>query len=165
MKKTYAFIDSQNLNLGILGQGWRLDFKKFNIYLRDKYNVDTAFIFIGFTKDNIHLYNFLRKSGYILIFKPTVQCHFPDKIHHLKGNVDAELVLQTMIEYKNYSQAIIISGDGDFYCLIKHLNQNEKLLKLIIPDQHNYSSLLKRFIDKTAFLNALEKKLGYKKIQ
>jgi uncharacterized LabA/DUF88 family protein len=36
----------------------------------------------------------------------------------VKGNVDAELVLHTMIEYDNYSKAIIISGDGDFFCLV-----------------------------------------------
>jgi len=33
----YAFIDSQNLNLSIREQGWVLDFKKFRIYLKDKY--------------------------------------------------------------------------------------------------------------------------------
>ena len=32
----------------------------------------------------------------------------------VKGNVDAELVLHTMIEYKHFDKAIIVSGDGDF---------------------------------------------------
>ena len=35
----YAFIDSQNVNLAIQAQGWKLDFGKFRIYLREKYGV------------------------------------------------------------------------------------------------------------------------------
>ncbi len=164
MEKIYAFIDSQNLNLGISNQGWKLDFKKFRIYLKDKYRVEKAFIFIGFIKNNVNLYKFLRQSGYILIFKPTIQ--YPkNKIGCLKGNIDAELVLQAMIEYENYSHSIIISGDGDFYCLIKYLNENKKLLKLIIPNQDCYSALLKKFTNEIASLNNLKQKLEYKKSQ
>lgn len=29
----YAFIDSQNLNLGVLALGWKLDFARFRSYL------------------------------------------------------------------------------------------------------------------------------------
>ncbi|MEK7061425.1 MAG: hypothetical protein AAB954_02075 [Patescibacteria group bacterium] len=44
----YAFIDSQNLNLGVRSLGWRLDWRKFRQYLRNKYNVTKAFTFIGY---------------------------------------------------------------------------------------------------------------------
>lgn len=43
----YAFIDSQNLNLGVRSQGWKLDWRKFRQYLRNKYNVGKAYLFIG----------------------------------------------------------------------------------------------------------------------
>ncbi|KKP92579.1 MAG: hypothetical protein UR98_C0023G0008 [Parcubacteria group bacterium GW2011_GWA1_36_12] len=43
----YAFIDSQNLNLGIKSQGWKLDWRKFRQYLRNKYSVVKAYLFIG----------------------------------------------------------------------------------------------------------------------
>ena len=33
-ENNYAFIDSQNLHLGIKGLGWILDFQKFRIYLK-----------------------------------------------------------------------------------------------------------------------------------
>ena len=46
-----------------------------------------------------------------------------------KGNVDAELVLHTMVEYPNYDKALIVSGDGDFYCLVDYLKGKDKLLK------------------------------------
>ena len=69
----YAFIDSQNLNLGVLELGWRLDFERFRIYLKEKYKVDKAFIFIGYLQKNQKLYRRLRSYGYELIFKPTVK--------------------------------------------------------------------------------------------
>jgi hypothetical protein len=39
VEKVYAFIDSQNLNLGIKDLGWNLDFARFRVYLKDKYKV------------------------------------------------------------------------------------------------------------------------------
>ena len=33
--ENYAFIDSQNLYLSIKAQGWKIDFAKFRVYLRD----------------------------------------------------------------------------------------------------------------------------------
>ena len=113
----YAFIDSQNLNLGIKDLGWSLDLRKFRKYLSNKYRVEKAFLFIGYVKEHIQMYTQLSHYGYIIIFKPTVK-HKKGKI---KGNIDAELVMYTMKEIINFDKAVIVSGDGDFYCLIKYL--------------------------------------------
>lgn len=121
----YAFIDSQNLNLGIKDLGWSVDFYKLRVYLRDKYKVSTAFLFIGFIEGNQNLYTHLQQAGFVCIFKPTLKY----KDGTTKGNVDAELVLQTMIDFENYNKAIIVTGDGDFHCLIKYLLENKKLSK------------------------------------
>ena len=59
----YAFIDSQNLNLGVRSQGWKLDWRKFRQYLRNKYNVTQAYLFIGDKPGNGRLYESLRKQG------------------------------------------------------------------------------------------------------
>src|SRR3989339_1956083 len=98
MKKNYAFIDSQNLNLGVLSQGWKLDFKKFRKLLKDKYFVAKAFLFIGFIPKNKNLYSRLERDGYLLVFKPVLESKIKGQIK-IKGNVDAELVLHTMIEF------------------------------------------------------------------
>jgi uncharacterized LabA/DUF88 family protein len=155
----YAFIDSQNVNLAIQAQGWKLDFGKFRIYLREKYGVIKAFLFIGYVQTNQKLYTALQEMGYILIFKPTLRL----ADGKVKGNVDAELVLHAMYEYPNYEKAVIISGDGDFYCLIKHLRDNKKLEKLIVPNRHKHSSLLREFIPEyVVFMNSLNDKVGHK---
>jgi uncharacterized LabA/DUF88 family protein len=92
--------------------------------------VTHAFLFIGYIYENQDLYTSLQKDGYILIFKPTLK--LPDG--RVKGNVDAELVLHAMIEYDNYDKALIVTGDGDFYCLVDYLVKKDKLLKLMVPN-------------------------------
>lgn len=155
----FAFIDSQNLNLGtgkdiyknnkLIYKGWRLDFKKFRVYLSNKFRITKAFLCIGFIKENEWLYTRLKRYGYILIFKPTTK----DPQGKPKGNVDAELVLNAAaIEYPFYNKAVIISGDGDFYCLHSYLVERNKLLKIIIPNRYNESSLLASFQKYKIFL-------------
>jgi uncharacterized LabA/DUF88 family protein len=153
----FAFIDAQNLNLGVRSQGWKLDFARFRKYLTDKYKVQKAFLCIGFVEDNQLLYTYLQESGYICVFKPTLRMSSHKKIT-VKGNVDAELVLRTMIEFRNYDKAIIVSGDGDFHCLVEHLEQKKKLLKIIVPNK-KYSSLLRRFSDFIVNIDLMKEKL------
>jgi uncharacterized LabA/DUF88 family protein len=160
LKTVYAFIDSQNLNLGVRSQGWQLDFKRFRIYLKDKYRAEKAFLFLGFIPKNKGLYEYLEKSGYTIIYKPVVESKL-SKIK-TKGNVDAELVLHTMIEFPNYDKAIIISGDGDFHCLIEYLEKRNKLGRLIIPNQKRYSRLFLKFKKHMDYMNNLKGKMSKK---
>ena len=138
--------------------GWKLDFKRFRIYLTEKYGVSKAYLFIGYLAENQELYRSLQEFGYVLIFKPVMK----NKDGELKGNVDAELVLHAMIEFPNYESALIISGDGDFYCLVEYLKKQNKLLKLLIPDRYKYSALLRKFASDMAFISDLKEKLAYK---
>ena len=157
----YAFIDSQNVNLAIRDQGWKLNWKRFRQYLYDKYGITKAFIFIGYVPENERLYTSLQEVGFICIFQPTLEIKKRDK-RITKGNVDAELVLHTMLEWKNYDKALIASGDGDFRCLIEHLLEKEKLVKLMIPNQHKFSSLLREFGPHIIFMNKLRRRLEYR---
>ncbi len=155
----YAFIDSQNLNLGIKDLGWSLDFKKFRIYLSNKYRVKKAFLFLGFVAKYKRLYEDLSSYGYILIFKPVIQ----NRDGRLKGNIDAELVMYVMKEINNFGYAVIVSGDGDFYCLIKYLEELHKLKAILIPNQKSSSSLLEKFSNKKVLLEFEREKLENKK--
>ncbi len=154
----YTFIDSQNLNLGVKSQGWKLDWRKFRQYLRNKYNVTKAFLFIGYKPGNEMLYAIMQKMGFVVILKPTLE--LPDGT--VKGNVDAELVLHTIIEYKNYDKALIVSGDGDFYCLVEYLVNKNKLLLLLAPNRH-YSRLLRDFSKFIVRVDRLRESLEFKK--
>lgn len=156
----YAFIDSQNLNLGIQKLGWKLDYKKFRTYLTEKYAVKKAYMFIGFVALNQTLYDSLQEAGFILKFKPTV----PDSDGRIKGNVDADIVLRSILEIGDYEKAIIVSSDGDFYSLVDYLYREKKLEVVLSPDKKNCSSLLKQTAkEKIRFMDNLKQKLEYKK--
>ena len=162
MKKegnNFAFIDGQNLNLGIQSMGWKLDYYRFRRYLAEKYSVTTAYYFIGYVPGNQPLYSELQKAGYALVFKPTI----PDGDGNVKGKIDADLVLQAMLDFSNYDQAIIVSSDGDFYSLVKHLYQNKKLRFVMSPYVDTCSTLLKKEAkERIVFMDNLREKLEYK---
>jgi uncharacterized LabA/DUF88 family protein len=150
-ENNYAFIDAQNLHLGVsknvinkhgkmLFEGWELDMQRFFVFLTNKYKVKKAILFMGYIPAYKEMYEYFKKIGYDIIFKPTVL----DNNGKAKGNCDAELVLHAAaIEYQNYDKAIIVTGDGDFTCLINYLHENQKLQRLLAPNVFTCSSLIK----------------------
>lgn len=183
-KANYAFIDSQNLNLGVQKMGWKMDWRKFRAFLKDTYNVEKAYMFIGYLPDNEKLYDQMHELGYLIVLKPTLEMYQTeeseerrvekeekDKLEHpdkkpeekrvTKGNVDAELVLYAVKEMPNYNKALIVSGDGDFFSLVEYLDQQDKLLNLLAPNWQ-YSSLLKPFEKYIIRLDQKRRELSYK---
>jgi len=136
----YAFIDGTNLHLSAKHLGWRIDWKAFIVYLRKRHNVSQAYYFIGYLVEYESLYDDLRSYGYNLIHKPVLK--LPDG--GIKGNCDAELVLNAMIEIDNYNRAVIVTGDGDISCLVKHLHSVDKFKLVIACRQDSCSHLLRK---------------------
>ena len=158
-ENNFAYIDGQNLNLGVRSMGWILDMKKFRIYLKEKYGVFKTYIFIGFVAENQRMYNAFQEYGYTLVFKPVIDDKEP------KGNIDADLVLRAMIDFheNKFDKAIIITSDGDFYSLVDYFYSKNKLKNVISPCSKICSSLLKKTAkEKIMFLDNLREKLEYK---
>ena len=160
-ENNYAFIDSQNVYKGTQRDlRWKIDWTRFRVYLKHKYDVTIAYLFIGFMPEHNDIYDELQKAGFILKFKPVL----PNGKDGVKGNVDADLVLQTMIDYPNYDRAIIVSSDGDFYSLARYLYDNKKLVAVLSPNREKCSSLLRKSAkDKMVYMDQLERKLAKRK--
>ena len=139
-----AFIDSQNLHLGTKTEGWIVDDKKFRIYLRDKHNIEKAYCFFGYTTgENAEMYDRLQQYGYIIKFKESSE----RMISHKKGNVDADLVfsvMKTLVERDDFEKIFIVSGDGDYYKMVRYLIDKERFGKMLFPNKRFRSSLYKR---------------------
>lgn len=187
-KANYAFIDSQNLNVGVQKFGWKMDWAKFRKFLAEQYNVSNAYMFIGYVPEFENLYEQLHNAGYMIVLKPTsdmtrprpeeLRAETPSAVQKptkagvvttakkdedekkTKGNVDADLVLWVMKEMKNYKKAVIVSGDGDFYGLVEYLDQEHKLLKLLAPNAH-YSNLYNKYEKYIERLDTYKKQLAY----
>lgn len=165
---THAFIDSQNLNLGVLHDvrnergkllyaGRKLDFKKFHDYLKEKYQVDTAYLFIGLIPTHSALYASLQKAGFILIFKEIVSYYDKEGNLITKGNVDTDVVLYAAAKlHTEYDQAVFVSGDGDFLSLYHYLEEQKKLKTILVPNRYRYSRLLNSYRSKIRFVSDIK---------
>lgn len=138
--------------------GWALDYKRFRKYLEDKYQIGNAYIFIGYVESNQNLYDFLKRIGYVCIFKETIA----DPAGNVKGNCDVDLTLQAMIDLPHYKKALIVTSDGDFYPLAQYLEHQGKFAGFVSPKHKHCSRLLtKRFPQKILYLDGLRSKLEY----
>ncbi len=148
--KLNIYIDGNNLYRAAKALGFIIDYKKFFGWLKQKYGPTVVYLFIGFIKEKIDFYLYLRECGFIIIFKPTIPA-----AGIVKGNCDAELVLKATSDFyeKNFDKAILITGDGDFGCLVVFLAENSALYMVIAPNKYKCSSLLKDKNIEITFLN------------
>ncbi len=156
----YAFIDGQNLYRGSLDEKIDLDYTKFFKYLKYKYQVQKAFLFLGYVKSNEKLYNSLRKYGFELIFKKVTT----GQNKKAKGNVDVDLTLKCILEKDNFEQAILVTSDGDFAPVVKYLKSVNKFGEIISPSKKQCSFLLRKEAGgKIKFIKDFANKVNKKK--
>ena len=148
--KVNVYIDGNNLYRGAKKLGFDIDYKKFRGWIRQKYNTSNVYLFIGLVPDRVKFYEHLQECGYILIFKQTVSVE-----GKIKGNCDAELVLKATSDFytKAFDKCLLITGDGDFGCLVEFLSDNSVLQGVIAPDEKKCSFLLRNKNVEITFLN------------
>lgn len=151
-RNNIAYIDGANLHRGVAGLRWRLDYRRFRVWLSEKYRVRTAYLFIGLIPKYSDIYKNLQECGYTLVFKEVVYT----KEGQPKGNCDTDLVLQAVCDTyeQRYEQAVIVSSDGDYASLVKFLLRKEKCLTILSPHRKDKCSiLLKRTGARIAYLS------------
>jgi uncharacterized LabA/DUF88 family protein len=167
-REVYAYIDSQNVNVTTQKNGWKMNWAQLRKFLRDQYGVTKAYMFIGYVPEFEAMYEQLHEQGFAIVLKPTYDMTRPrlegeDKKDDrpIKGNIDAELVLWAMKDLPDYDKAIIVSGDGDFYCLVEYLDEQNKLEKILPPTGH-YSSLYNKYEKYVDRLDNHKRQLEYR---
>jgi uncharacterized LabA/DUF88 family protein len=157
--KTSIYIDGNNLYRSAKELGFDIDYKKFRGWLRQKYNAHVVYLFIGLVPERVKFYEYLQSSGYVLVFKQTVSVG-----EKIKGNCDAELVLKAVSDYytKSFDSCILITGDGDFGCLVEFLKEHNVLDQIVSPDKNKCSILIRNKNTEITFLNNLYHKFSNK---
>lgn len=146
--KNYCYIDGQNLHLGTTtaNESWRVDLYKFRVYLREKYQVEKAFYYLGYVQEGAdieHLYEDIQNAGFILVFRQ----HTSAMIGKKKGNVDSDIIFSVMKRLQkdqDFDKIVLVSGDGDYKMLIDYLIEESKLEKILFPNRKFRSSLYKQ---------------------
>ena len=145
-----AFIDGQNLYYSTTHSdvAWKTDNFRFREYLRRKFNIERAYYFLGCFDDELQpMYDNLQEAGYILVFRK----HLNVALSHKKGNVDTDIVFYIMhklYKHENIDKIYLVSGDGDYYRLVRFLRDEGKLGKIMFPVRDYASSLYRRIEQK-----------------
>ncbi|MBI2038462.1 MAG: NYN domain-containing protein [Candidatus Nealsonbacteria bacterium] len=152
----FAYIDAANLHKGVGDLGWKLDYRRFRIWLKDKYNIERAYIFIGLVPNNKDLYTSLQEMGYVIVYKEVTY----DGMGKVKGNCDADLVLKAVVDCyeKRCEKEIIVASDGDYAGLVKFLKEKNSFLAIISPG-NKCSYLLRKLNIPIVYLNTQKEKL------
>jgi uncharacterized LabA/DUF88 family protein len=157
MKTNQAFIDGQNLFYGTTKarSPWRIDLKRFRVFLEEKYEVGQAYYFLGYTSDEYaELYTKIQEAGFILVFRE----HSVSMRGRKKGNVDTDIVFEVMrklFKDENLDKVVLVSGDGDYCRMVDFLIKEHRFEKILFPNTQSASSLYKFRIADTfrAFLD------------
>ena len=152
VQKNAAYIDGANLHKGVNSLSWDFDYGRFRVWLREKYAVDQAYLFIGMMPKYSQLYTRLQEQGYTLVFKDVIY----DGDGKAKGNCDADLVVAAMRDaYENkFDNVVLVSSDGDYASLVKFLLAKEKMKVVISPyETSKCSVLLKRTGVKISYIS------------
>ena len=94
--------------------------------------------------------------------------HSGEHLSAKKGNVDTEIVFEVMKRLyldTSFDKFLLVSGDGDYFRLVKFLIERGRFEKVLFPDHKNASSLYKRlgseyfvFLDDSDTKRKIEKK-------
>jgi len=151
-KVNIAYIDAANLDKALRGYlGWKLDYKRFRVWLSEKYKVERAYIFIGLIPKYKDLYTYLQECGFTLVFKDVLyQDGKP------KGNCDSDLLMQATSDFYegDLQNAVLVASDGDYAPLVKLLHGRQRLETILSPaPAEKCSILLKRTNAPIAYVN------------
>ena len=130
--------------MGTIRNDWKIDHEKFRVYLKDKYNVENAYYFMGYFSDKEEkLYIKLETAGFKLIF------FFHNFLMNSlkKGNVDSDIifnVMKNLADKVDFNKVVIVSGDGDYFPLIEYLIEKNRFCKIMFPNRSFASSLYKK---------------------
>lgn len=137
-----AFIDGQNLIYSFRNsQIGEVNLLKLRIYLKYKYKVGRAYYFVGYYDENREsLYKKIQEAGFIIVFRS----HISSMKSIKKGNVDTDIVFEIMkkiADKEEFNKVVLVSGDGDYFKMVKYLIEKGKFLKLLAPCEKRMSSL------------------------
>lgn len=135
-----AYIDGANLHKGVESSGWKLDYRKFRSWMRQKFSVTDAYLFIGLIPKHAALYTALQNADYKLIFKEVVY----DGKGNAKGNCDADLVLKAVRDYfeTGVRSVVLVTSDGDYAPLVTFFAEKKIQCSIVSPAPVKKCSIL-----------------------
>ena len=93
----------------------------------------------------VYFYQKLEKFGFQLILKPVKMYEDEEGNQKRKANCDVEMAFYMMRDKNAFERVVILSGDGDFLPVLKHLREVEKKEVLVLARGPRTAKEIKRF--------------------
>jgi len=146
-EQNLAYVDGQNLYMGTAKSSpqWHIDLARFRTYLKQKYDVDRAYYYLGYVQEGVdyeNLYEAIQTAGFILVFRE----HNSAMLGKKKGNVDSDIIFSVMKRLylkEKFDKVVLVSGDGDYKSLVDFLVEQDRFKKVLFPNRKFRSSLYK----------------------
>jgi len=119
--------------------GCKIDYRRFRLWLKNRHDVERAFMYFGYMEGREALYGYLRKCGFELVFRD-VEYH----LGRTKGNVDICLTISVLEMLAEFDRSYLVTSDGDFFDLTEKLKREGKFGGVISPQTSKRCSTLLR---------------------
>lgn len=93
---------------------------------KGKYMTDAKLVLLDRHLRRVHFYLRLKAFGYHLVLKPVKTYEDEDGNPTRKANCDVDMAFYMMQNGHSFDQAVVLSGDGDFLPVLKHLRKSGK---------------------------------------
>lgn len=135
-KKTAIFIDGANLGHAMNMLGYRIDFSRFLSFYENQCDLIRAYYYTAVADTPSHagvqsMVDWLSYNGYTTVTKRAKVFGTDEATRKIKGNMDCEIALG-MLEMAPYvDHLILVSGDGDFRCIVEAVQRMGKRVTVI----------------------------------
>lgn len=155
--KTFIQIDVQNLFFSAKDIGKRLDFLKIrDHFAKSEDEIVGLYAYIIRTPDakSNRFEGLLRSLNYTLNIKQASIGYSPEGQRIYKGtDQDLSICIDCMKNIDNFDKWVLMSGDGDFIDLCKHLKKNGKTIEVWSFPGVSFNKKFCDYVDMILFLN------------
>jgi len=119
-----VFIDGANLYATSKALGFDIDYRRLLKEIQSRGTLLRAFYYTAMFEDREYssirpLVDWLDYNGFTVVTKPGKEFVDTTGRRKMKGNMDVELAVDAMELAQHINEMVLISGDGDFRCLVQ----------------------------------------------
>ena len=145
--RVYVFIDAANIFYSQQTLGWRIDYRKLKKYFENECELEGLYFYTGKIGEHDKQMKFLqrmREYGYNVTSKEVKLIKVAQDTYERKGDLDAELIIDTLKNISNFDTCILMSGDSDFAPLLDELKRQGKWVIVMSSKGHISRELIER---------------------
>lgn len=140
------FIDGGNMYHAVKKLGFKVDFLRLReFFVPPDAELFQAYYYSAFDPTQgfiMKILDFLRHNDFVVVTKQVKKFST-----EMKGNLDADLVIDMMTTLDHYDVAVLISGDGDFTRLVEELQKHGKKIQVVSTEKTTPSLLAQELKD------------------